>query len=191
MPMPSAIPTPHSLLERLRQQPDADSWCRFVELYTPLLYQFSVKLGLTKPRAEDLVQEVFAILVRELPRFEYDPSRSFRAWLWTIFRNKSHEFRRRFDPLAGANPAPQTLIDPNPISDLEEAEFNRYLVHRAMQIMKAEFAETTWRACLACVVEEQAPEDVAEELGITKEAVYQAKSRVLRRLRQELDGMVD
>jgi len=192
MAVPSTVPTPISLLERLRRDPDSGSWRRFVELYTPLLYQFSVRFGLPKPQAEDLVQEVFAILVRELPRFEYDAGRSFRGWLWTIFRNKCYEFRRRFDPLSNAAEAETGILAaPDPIAEFDDAEFNVYLVRRAIEVMKSEFAESTWKACWACVVEERPVAEVATELNMSAAAIYQSKSRVLRRLRQELDGMAE
>lgn len=79
--------TPKSLLQRLRQAADRTAWEQFVALYTPLLYRWALRLGLQGPDAADAVQDVFVILVRRLPHFEYDPSRSFRAWLKKVTRD--------------------------------------------------------------------------------------------------------
>src|SRR6516165_5071035 len=89
--------TPISLLERLRRPASADDWTRFVKLYTPLLHRWAKRLGLDAEEADDLVQEVFAVLVRKLPEFRYDPGRRFRGWLWTVMLNKVRENKRRMD----------------------------------------------------------------------------------------------
>ena len=85
-----------SLLERLRQPTERErAWKRFVHLYIPLLYHWTRRLGLSSPDAADLVQDVFALLVRELPRFTYDAGKSFRGWLHTVTLNKWRDLRRR------------------------------------------------------------------------------------------------
>lgn len=81
--------TPVSLLEQLRHPNAAPAaWGRFVDLYAPLLYRWGRGLGLQESDAVDLGQDVFGILVKELPKFSYRPDGSFRAWLKTIFRNR-------------------------------------------------------------------------------------------------------
>jgi RNA polymerase sigma-70 factor (ECF subfamily) len=183
-----------SLLERLRQQvtPDAD-WQRFVRLYTPLLYYWARKLDLPPSDAADLVQDVFVLLVQKLPMFVYDQDKSFRGWLRAILRNKWREqARRRTLPAVEASTSEQTEVsgqdDP---SEFEDAEYRQHLVGRALRIMQDEFQPATWKACWECVVADRPPEIVAAELGLTVNAVYLAKSRVLRRLRQELRGLLD
>src|SRR5687768_247074 len=85
-----------SLLARLRQPGDEQAWQRFVSLYTPLLYHWAKTTGLRGSEAEDLVQDVFALLVSKLPQFEYDRGQSFRGWLRTIVVNRCRDsFRRR------------------------------------------------------------------------------------------------
>jgi RNA polymerase sigma-70 factor (ECF subfamily) len=74
---------------------------------------------------------------------------------------------------------------------LEEAEYRRYLLERALQLIQSEFQTGTWEAFRACVVLGKSPAEVAAELGITVNAVYLAKCRVLRRLRQDLEGLLD
>ncbi len=72
-----------------------------------------------------------------------------------------------------------------------EAEYREYLVRRALELMQAEFQPTTWKAFWECVTANRPAAEVAGELGLTVDAVYAAKSRVLRRLREELEGLLD
>jgi RNA polymerase sigma-70 factor (ECF subfamily) len=83
------------------------------------------------------------------------------------------------------------IASPDDLSSISEAEFQRHIVVRAMELMKTEFQAVTWKACWEHVVCDRPAAEVAKELGMTVNAVYLAKSRVLRRLRQELAGMLD
>jgi RNA polymerase sigma-70 factor (ECF subfamily) len=182
-----------SLLERVRRPMDREAWARFVDLYTPLLYYWACRLGMQEPDAADLVQDVFTILVQKLPTFTYDDGKSFRAWLRTITYNKWRDFQRH---RAAAPDAPQAVSLPDlPAPDTGdsfwEEEYRQHLVGRALELMQREFQPTTWKACWECVVEGRPAAEVARDLGLGVEAVYTAKSRVLRRLRQELGGLFD
>lgn len=184
-------PTPVSLLERLRQPTPAAAWERFVELYTPLLFGWTRRLGLSETDAADLVQDVFAVLVEELPRFRYDPRQSFRAWLKTLLLNK---WRNRGRKLAAApalgNTGLSGIADPVDADLLEETEYRQALVRRALELMRTDFQPVTWRACWEFVACDRPAQEVAAELGISVNAVYLAKSRVLRRLRADLEGLL-
>jgi RNA polymerase sigma-70 factor (ECF subfamily) len=185
--------TPFSLLDRLRQ-PDAQAaWDRFVQLYTPLLLHWARRLGQNEVDAADLVQEVFVILVRELPRFRYRPDARFRGWLWTVLRNKARERRRQAlsRPVeVGANHLDGHEGNGEDVP-LEEHEYRQYLVSRALQVMQSDFQAATWRACWEHVVAGRPAAEVAAELGLSVNAVHLAKARVLRRLREELNGLFD
>jgi RNA polymerase sigma factor (sigma-70 family) len=87
--------TPVSLLERIRVSADQAVWERFVKLYTPLLCHWARRLGAHGPDTDDLVQDVFTMLVRKLLEFRYDKGKRFRGWLWTILANKVREKHRR------------------------------------------------------------------------------------------------
>jgi RNA polymerase sigma-70 factor, ECF subfamily len=179
-----------SLLERLRRPDESLAWTRFVELYTPLLTSWARRLGLSDSDAADLVQEVFAILVRKLPSFAYDAHKSFRGWLKTVALNQWRAMQRRKSP----TPIETAALEELPAPDAEafwESEYRAHLVRRALAIMQAEFQPTTWKACWECTVNGRPAPEVAAELGLTVGAVWAAKFRVLRRLREELDGLFD
>lgn len=185
--------TPASLLERLRQPGERESWVRFIELYTPLLYHWARRARLQEADAADLVQDVLTLLVQKLPEFTYDRHKSFRAWLRTVTLNKWRERLRCRVPMPlDAQAAPLAeLCSPDPVPLFEEAEYRQHLVNRALQLMKRDFQPTTWRACWEHVVCGRPVTLVAAELGISAKAVYLAKGRVLRRLREELEGLLD
>jgi RNA polymerase sigma-70 factor (ECF subfamily) len=183
--------TPVSLLKRLRQPGQAAAWAEFVELYTPVLFAWARRLGMRAEDAADLVQEVFTALVRRLPEFEYDRDKSFRKWLHTVMLNKWRDLGRRRSLPAGNQAALDELPGAASPHALEEAEYRQLLVTRALEIMRADFEPATWQACWELVAEGRPAADVARELGLSANVVYLAKGRVLRRLRAELDGLLD
>lgn len=182
-----------SLLERLRQPNNVRDWGRLVELYQPLLLTWAKRAGLQDADAADLAQEVFAHLYRKLPEFRYDPGRSFRAWLRTVTLNLWRGRQRKASSRSETAPLsdlPEAEM-PDPASDYWEADFNKHLARRALEIMRDEFQPSTWKAFWAVVVEERPPEDVAKELGLSTGAVYAARHRVKTRLKEELAGLMD
>jgi RNA polymerase sigma-70 factor (ECF subfamily) len=184
--------TSASLLARLCEPDAQDAWARFVELYTPLLYYWARRLGLPAQDTADLVRDVLTLLVQKLPEFRYERGKSFRAWLRTVALNKWRENQRRRAavPTAGLE-ALSAVAGPQEPEFLEEAEYRRHLVGRALQLMQAGFQPATWKACWECTVNGRPAAEVARELGVTVEVVYAAKSRVLRRLREELADLLD
>ncbi len=184
--------TSSSLLERLRTPNAGEGWPRFVKLYTPLLFYWARKTGLQEQDAADLVQEVFAHLLEKLPEFTYDRQKSFRGWLRIVTLNKWREKNRRASlPINPNQPITSLKKDSNPAEIFWQREYHQHLARRALELMKAEFKESTWKACWEMTVNGKGAEKVAAELGLTLGAVYAAKSRVLRRLRAELDGLLD
>jgi RNA polymerase sigma-70 factor, ECF subfamily len=184
--------TPATLLDRLRRPGDPAAWAQFVHLYTPLLYRWAGQLGLGPAEAADLVQDVFVALLKALPEFRYDGRRSFRAWLCTLVRNRFRDARRKHAPApAGSGLDGLAGSAPDPALEADETEYRHYLADRALQLAKREFAPGTWRAFWGVVVEGRPATEVAAEVGVTTNAVYLARGRVLRRLREALDGLMD
>lgn len=187
-------PTPVSLLQKLRAAPAASTataWGRFVKLYTPLLFLSARRVGAGEHEAPDLVQEVFLVLAREMPVFRHDSGRRFRGWLWTVLLNKWRDrARQRAAEPAGAD-ALEGVALPNNVEEFTEAEYRSYLFARAVELMQAELPPTEWRAWQEYMVQGRPAAEVARELGLTINQVYLAKSRMLRRLRTELAGLLD
>jgi RNA polymerase sigma-70 factor (ECF subfamily) len=183
--------TPASLLERLRDPEAEAAWKQFVELYTPLLFHWAHRAGLRGPDAADLVQDVFALLVRKLPDFQYDPRKGFRNWLRAVTLNRWREILRRGKGQRPAEPLPEEVAAPEADEPFWEVEYRQHLAQRVLEVMRAEFEPATWKACWETVVIGRTAPDVARELGLTPGAVRAAKFRVLCRLRRELDGLLD
>jgi RNA polymerase sigma-70 factor (ECF subfamily) len=179
-------------LSRLEQPSKAareDQWDRFVRQYAPLLSYWARRLGLQDQDADDLVQEVLILIVRKLPKFQYHSQGSFRGWMRAILINKwrDRRERRKAVPLQG-NMQPQA---PGDSDNLEEREHQLYILGRALRLMASDFQPATWQAFWEIVVGGRPAAQVAAGLGITVDAVYHAKARVLRRLRQDLQGLMD
>jgi RNA polymerase sigma-70 factor (ECF subfamily) len=185
--------TSTSLLEQLRQAPAQDTWDRFVKLYTPLLFFWARKLGLKDADAADLVQDVLTIMVKKLPTFQYDRDKGFRNWLRTIVVNKWRNYLRKKanKPDAAHGSGLSDVPDRAEPDALMEAEYRQHLLSSALELMRSEFSDKTWKACWEHVVMDRSAADVAAELDIVVGAVYVAKSRVLARVRQELAGLLD
>jgi RNA polymerase sigma-70 factor (ECF subfamily) len=185
--------TASSLLERaVGKIPGA--WDRLVSLYGPTVYGWARRAGLQAEDAADVVQEVFRTLVTHLSRFRYEKKTdTIRGWLWTITRNKvrDHLRRRTGRPhAAGGSDAYQRLLQVADGATDESAEVSLAqsapLLTRAVEFIRQDFEERTWRAFWGVVVEGKHSADVAADLGISVNAVYIARSRVLRRLRDLL-----
>jgi len=184
------ISTHLSLLTRLRTTEDSAAWSRFVRLYSPLVLKWIRNLGIESNQAEDLVQEVFLVLLHEIPTIAVKPPNSFRGWLRTITLNKCRDWFRQQKRLTNAlvlDKIEKAVDDPNVL--MSEQEYCAYLAQSALELMRQSFSEKTWRACYEHVVQGRSAIDVAEELGLTVNAVYLARGRVLSRLRTELDGL--
>lgn len=192
--------TSASLLERLRLRPDSASWQRLVDLYTPLIRHWLRRHSLQPPDADDLVQDVLSAVVAELPRFQYDRQRgSFRAWLRAVTVNRLRGFwrARQARPTAtGDNDFRLQVLDQlaDPHSDLSrlwDQEHDRHVAQRLLELIEPEFEDSTWRAFSRVVLDSVKPAEAAKEIGLTVNAVFIAKSRVMRRLRQEMLGLTD
>jgi RNA polymerase sigma-70 factor (ECF subfamily) len=181
-----------TLLQRVASRTDQAAWERFVDLYTPVLLFWARKSGLQNVDAEDAVQDILMHLLQELPKFEHNGVQRFRGWLHTVAQRKlCDRYRERQRKQI---PRPQGLSSfagPDDLAELCDDEYRRHLVASALGIMEAEFEPTTWRACYEHVTSGRSAAEIGRELGLSEGAVHVAKYRVLRRLRQELAGLLD
>jgi RNA polymerase sigma-70 factor (ECF subfamily) len=184
-----------SLLERLRLGPDPAAWQRLVDLYTPLIRGWLGRYGIPPTDLDDVLQEVFGTLLRELPDFRHDLRRgAFRRWLRTLAMNRLRNFWRARTRAAGPDPEPLLAQVEDPASDLNrrwDEEHDRHVARRLLELLEPEFEPTTWSAFRMLVLEGMDTRAVAEQLGVTPNAVRIAKSRVLSRFRQEVEGLID
>lgn len=187
------LSTSVNLLERVRQRTDAAAWDRFVRLYTPFLFYCCRRSGLDDHGAADAVQDVFVVLLDKLPSFQYAQDGSFRGWLQTVTMNKCRERQRRRTEQGqgGTTTKMGQVVDDGAAVEPWVTEYRQFLVSRALEIMQAEFEPKTWQACWQTTVEDRPVAVVAAELGLSVNAVYVARSRVLRRLREELRELLD
>src|SRR4051812_20230411 len=186
-----------SLLERLRRAPEPAAWQRLLDLYDPLIRRWLARSPLQPADRDDLVQEVLGVVVRKLPEFERRRTGAFRAWLRGVTVNCLRDFFRasRRRPVAPGDSAfldrLAELEDPqSALSQLWDAEHDRHVVRRLLELIEPQFEAPTVAAFRLAVLEGRKAADVAAALGLTVNAVLLAKSRVLRRLRQELDGLL-
>ncbi len=153
-------------------------------------------MGLPLQDTPDVVQEVFRSVFAGLDDFRGDHKGSFRAWLRGITRHRVLDQLRRdkgVPEVAGGTAAQQRFQEipeeDDPTTTHAAVDPAHSLWHRALELVKGEFEIATWQAFWRVAVDGEAPADVAEDMAMTRHAVYQAKSRVMRRLRQELNGL--
>ncbi len=186
--------TQASLLVRLNDARDADAWGQFVELYAPPVYAFARRHGLQDADAADLTQDVLRAVSGAFRRGDYDPRRGpFRAWLFTVVRNKLRDFlaaRARHAQGSGDTAALERLAavpapDAGP-AELWEQECQRRLFAWAAEQVRPRVQPATWQAFWRTAVDGASGQEVAAELGLTVAAVYLAKSRVMAALREQI-----
>jgi RNA polymerase sigma-70 factor (ECF subfamily) len=186
------------LLQGIRDR-EPKQWDRFVRLYGPLLDEWCRRAKIGEHDSADIVQEVFRAVAEQVDDFHRDqPGDSFRGWLWGITRHKWQEhFRqlaRRPVAIGGstANINLHNVADDFPVlpDESQSADDMQRLYHRALELLRTDFEPRTWKAFWSVVVEGRPAADVADELGMHAGAVYNAKYKVLKRLRDEFAGLI-
>jgi RNA polymerase sigma-70 factor (ECF subfamily) len=170
---------------------DNDAWKRLESAYRGLVCWWCRKCGVPVQDIDDLAQDVFTALAQSLPTFDH---RSFRGFLWTITRNKIHDYWRQCnrEPLAPGGSSLQVLIanveaeSSHMVGSVDTA--TKIVFDAVVRVIQQEFSATQWNAFWQFAVEGRRAAGVAMELGITRNQVYLAKSRILRRIRVEFDG---
>lgn len=144
-------------------------------------------MGVPANDLEDLLQEVFIALIRQFPEFRYDTSRSFRGWLWMILHRQVIAWRKRqHRHVALSVEQLQTLANTDQLDAAHEEVYRKILLERILQLIQRDFPAQTWQLFWLLTIEAQPGVEVARQFGLTPNAVYLARSRVLARLRAEL-----
>ena len=190
--------TSASLLDRLAGTPTEADWRRLHDLYRPLLEGWVLRAGVPRADADDLIQDVLLAVVRQVAEFERRGEGAFRGWLRTVLARRITDYLRRqaVRPAApgGSDLARrlEELTTPeSELSRLWDQEHDAHVARQALRIVQSDFAPATWQAFRRQVIDGLPAARAAEEGGITLNAALLAKSRVLKRLRQEIAGLID
>ncbi len=190
--------TRQSLLLRA-QTGETAAWKDLTDLYRPLILAWLNRQGVPPGDLEDLSQEVLLSVVRHLPAFRHSGQRgAFRSWLRTIVCRRAADYWRALDAAthaqggSGAAVALQQIADPDSALNRQwDEEHDHYVVHCLLDRVEEEFEPITLQAFRRLALDGVSGEAAAQELGLSVAAVYVAKSRVLARMRQEAEGLID
>jgi RNA polymerase sigma-70 factor (ECF subfamily) len=189
--------TSPTLLHQLGEPGNDPAWRAFLARYGPLIHAWCRRAGLRHDDAEEVSAAVLAKLVREMRRFVYDPSRCFRGWLKTVVDREVYNFTRQQsrhpDHLGSGDSGVRARLEATPAPpDTEglvrelDATLGRDL-QQAQQVaarVRARVEPRTWQAFERTALGGEPAAEVARELGLTVRAVYEAKRRVGKMLRE-------
>jgi RNA polymerase sigma-70 factor (ECF subfamily) len=178
------------LLKRLRYRTDAVAWAEFVDEYQPVLRAFVRRQGVSAADVPDVVQDILARLVPALARFEFDPSRGrFLTWLWRVTRNSAKNWIRKRVSRVRAEAAWYQLQPANQAGNDAPDERERACLRQILQQVFADVRQTILPAAWACfegqVLHGRRADELATELGVSRNAVYVNTCRVRARVREQ------
>jgi RNA polymerase sigma-70 factor (ECF subfamily) len=204
LPAELSLQTRTSLLSRLRDFEDKESWQTFFDLYWRLLYNVARRAGLDDVDAQDVVQDTVMAVAREIPQFRYDPERgSFKQWIFRILRRRvADHFRKLYRQPAAAGISPEMLEgtddadaivmrDGVSLSDAWDQEWERSVLDAAIAQVRAQANPKHFQVFDYCVLKEWPAAKVAATLGMNAAQVYLARHRVslaVRRAARRIDG---
>jgi RNA polymerase sigma-70 factor (ECF subfamily) len=189
--------TSSSLLRRVIAH-QSEAWEKLAHLYCPLVYRWARQRGLQDTEARDIVQEVFSTVAKKIHDFRRDkPGDSFRGWLWKITYHKLGDHFRRVETQPNATGGSDAYQQFQQLAEMPAEDSVNFcgfdadagLVHRMLELIRPDFAETTWQAFSRLTIDGHPAADIAQDLGMTAKAVRQAKHRVLQRLRKEFEDL--
>lgn len=184
-----------SLILRLPQAADVEAWREFIDVYEPFIIRMARRRGLQEDDARELVQRVMLAVARAVDRWKPDAERGrFRAWLFRIARNQLINLlagEKRDRPQGGTTHVQllQQLVDSHDPSLEVELDYQREVFRYAAARVKQVVQPSTWQAFWSVAVLDQPPSEVASHLDMSVGAVYVARSRVIARLREEVQRL--
>ncbi len=188
--------TPLSLLDGLRQERE-DAWARFVELWAPLIYATCRRRGFSPVDAEDISQSVLVRVYLGVHSFQRDGAgKRLRFWIAGILRNEIAEFcrQRSRQPLMTGGSDYQFILNnlSAPEADSDDDCFSpASLMARVLTVIRQDFQENNWRAFELVEFERLSNEAAGAKLEMSANAVRQATFRIRKRIREELEDLLD
>lgn len=183
-----------SLLQAMVDMDNQGAWSRFDHIYRPLIRRWIGRYIRDDAVMDDVVQETMTNLIRGLPRFEHNQRPgAFRAWLKVVTVNQIRRYWRANNrwPFDGPDELAEVVSPDGDLSRQWDQEHDLHVLGKLVDRVRVEFSQSTWRAFRAVVLRGETPQEVADRLGMTVNAVYVARSRFLQRLRQEGRGLLD
>lgn len=178
-----------TLFDRMREAADPLCWHDFFDRYWRTIFAYARRLGCQDQSADDVVQEVLLVVFEGREVFRYDPARGrFRDWLAAVVRNTVARRRRGRDDRvrrAAAEPVVAELAGKTatPGEDCQTA-FENTLLCSALEIVRREVSAETYQAFELAVLHGVTGADIARVTGLSRNAVYKARARVLKRLQE-------
>ena len=187
-----------SLLQRLSSDPGADDWSRLVADYAPMIKRWLRQNGVSDADSDDIVQDVMTVLVNRVGEFQRQRTGSFRRWVRTMTVNCMRDHLRKQNksprPTGGSDMVQmmhELADDQSQLSRLWDEEHSRHLLEILLERVRPEFRKQTWDAFSMIAIEKLPTETVSSRLSMTPNAIFVAKSKVLRRIREEGAGLLE
>jgi RNA polymerase sigma-70 factor (ECF subfamily) len=191
-----SIPTRYSLLSRMQDRDDQDSWKDFFDTYWRLIYSFAIQSGLTDAEAQDVVQETVISVAKDIEKFKRDRTLgTFKGWLRNLTRWRiADQLRKRTRSApAGNNPSdlsasPDEIAGPvnTELEAIWEEDWQANLLEAAMERVKPRVKEEHYQIFDLNVVRQWPAGKVAQMLGVNIGRVYLAKHRVMALIKKEI-----
>lgn len=184
-------PTTHpSLLVRLRDQMDASAWNEFVSIYSPIIFSFCKKHGISNHDSQDICQETMVRVIQLMPEFKYSTEKGhFRSWLKKVTLNRMVDyFRAKKNEKSLDNLPP---LESPALSTQWEELFNQKVLQSALEIVRNQTISRHWGIFEAVWLNHQAPAEVAKKFGMEIANVYLIKSRVLQALNKQVELLAE
>jgi RNA polymerase sigma-70 factor (ECF subfamily) len=178
-----------TLLVRIKNARDSVAWGEFFELYGPLLYRYARARGLAREDAEDVRAKCYESIIQSIGKFEYDKAKGgFKAWLRTMVNRRVADLlRKRKEQRADSDALRQAAArEPTP-EEVFDRQWKRHHIRYCVERVRDEVAENTYKAFCMIVLDGKSVDEVCASLGMNANQVYQAKSRVLRRVRRQME----
>ena len=191
--------TSRSLLDRAKNNDPSGGWSELSRIYQPLIRSWLQRLAAPASDIDDLVQEVLMVVIKKLPSFEHNnrPG-AFRTWLRGISVNCLRDLWRsnRLTPSPGHGSNFQEALaqledQKSALTSQWDREHDQHVTHALLKQIRKDFDEQSWRAFELVVMSEQPAGEVAKQMGMTRNAVYAVKSRVMSRLREQSKGILE